>query len=109
MVVLASSLDFHPMKTADFQLGQRVRRRSGDSSFVRDRTDNPALKGRRIGVVIGLPQPISDRQRGVPIRFEGSIVTETVPIHRLEPLPLEQQPIELGGNWKPADTLSPAK
>jgi hypothetical protein len=97
------------MKAADFQLGQRVRRRSGDSSFVRDRTDNPALKGRRVGVVIGLPQPISDRQRGVMIRFEGSTVTETVPIHRLELLPDEQQPVELGGQWTPVHTLATAQ
>lgn len=90
------------MRAAEFQLGMRVRRRSGDSSFVRDRTDNPALKGRRIAVVLTLPEPISNRQRGVTVRFEGSTITETVPIHRLEPLPPEQQPVALGGQFAPA-------
>lgn len=94
------------MRAVDFQLGMRVRRRSGDSSFVRDRVGNPALKGRRIGVVISLPEAISNRQCGVTIQFEGSVLTETVPIHRLEPLPPEQQPVALGGLF---NTLSPAQ
>jgi hypothetical protein len=90
------------MKTADFQLGMRVRRRSGEGSFVKDRLSNPDLKGRRIGIVVGLPTPISTKHRGVTIQWEGSAsAPETVFIHRLEALPAKEQPVALGGKWTP--------
>jgi hypothetical protein len=91
------------MKAADFRLGMRVRRRSGESSFVRDRGQGQggvALKGRRIGIVVGLPEAISPRQRGVTIQYEGALRSEVIPIHRLEALPLKEQPIALGGTWQ---------
>lgn len=87
------------MKAADFRLGMRVRRRSGDGSFVKDRLTNPSLKGRRIGIVVGLPHPITPKQQGVTVQYEGTLLSETVPIHRLEALPLRDQPVALGGQW----------
>jgi hypothetical protein len=87
------------MKSEDFKLGMRVRRRSGEGAFVKDRLSTPGLRGRRIGIVIGLPEPISPKQRGVAIQYEGTLLAEVVPIHRLEPLPLSEQPVALGGQW----------
>ena len=90
------------MKTADFQLGMRVRRRSGEGSFVKDRLSNTALKGRRIGIVVGMPEAISSKHKGVLIQWLGSVsAPETVFIHRLEPLPIKEQPVALGGKWTP--------
>ena len=83
------------MKADDIQLGMRVRRRGGESSFLRDRPGNPALQGRRVCVVIGLPEPTNTKQRGVKVQVENSSFTELVPIHRLEPLPLAEQPERL--------------
>jgi hypothetical protein len=80
------------MKADDIQLGMRVRRRGGETSFLRDRPGNPALQGRRTCVVIGLPEPTTAKQRGVRVQYENSTFTELVPIHRLEPLPLTEQP-----------------
>jgi hypothetical protein len=91
------------MKAADFKLGMRVRRRSGESSFVKDRCGRQGgapLKGRRIGIVVGLPEAISPRQRGVTIQYEGALRSEVIPIHRLEALPLKEQPVALGGTWQ---------
>lgn len=90
------------MRTLEFQLGMRVRRRSGEGSFVKDRLSNTALKGRRIGIVVGLPEPISTKHRGVSVQWEGSASPpEIVFIHRLEPLPSKEQPVALGGQWAP--------
>ena len=92
------------MKTTDFQLGMRVRRRSGEGSFVKDRPATGGLRGRRVGIVIGLPEPISPKHRGVTIQWEGSAsAPETVFIHRLEALPVKEQPVALGGKWTPDD------
>lgn len=90
------------MKASEFQLGQRVRRRSDETSFVRDRRGNNALRGRRVGIVVGLPERISDRHVAASIQWEGGARIEVVPIHRLMPLPIEQQPTALGGQWTPA-------
>lgn len=87
------------MRAEDFRLGMRVRRRSADGAFVRDRTGTP----RRVGIVVGMPETINNRHRGVRIQHEGSTRIEMVLIHRLEPLPLEQQPMALGGQWQPPD------
>lgn len=87
------------MKTSDFKLGMRVRRRSGEGSFVKDRLSNGDLKGRRIGIVVGLPEAISPKQRGVTLQYEGTLLSEIVPIHRLEALDLREQPVALGGQW----------
>ena len=87
------------MKTSDFKLGMRVRRRSGEGSFVKDRLANADLKGRRIGIVVGLPEAISPKQRGVTLQYEGTLLSEIVPIHRLEALALREQPVALGGQW----------
>lgn len=88
------------MKTADFQLGMRVRRRTDESSFVRDRRDHPKLKGRRIGIVVGLPERMGERHMAVTIQWEGSARVDQVLIHRLEALALKEQPIALGGTWQ---------
>jgi hypothetical protein len=93
------------MKTTEFQLGMRVRRRSGASSFVKDRpgASPAALKGRKVGIIIGLPTPISPKHRGVTVQWEGSAsAPETVFIHRLEALPKREQPVALGGSWTPS-------
>ena len=87
------------MKTSEFKLGMRVRRRSGEGSFVKDRLSNADLKGRRIGIVVGLPEAISPKQRGVTLQYEGTLLSEIVPIHRLEALDLREQPVALGGQW----------
>jgi hypothetical protein len=87
------------MKSADFKLGMRVRRRSGEGSFVKDRLAGTSLKGRRIAIVIGLPEVITPKQRGVRVQYEGTLLAEIVPIHRLEALPLREQPLALGGQW----------
>jgi hypothetical protein len=93
------------MRTLEFQLGMRVRRRSGEGSFVKDRLSNTALKGRRIGIVVGLPEAISSKHRGVLIQWLGSVSPpELVFIHRLEALPTKEQPVALGGNWVPDET-----
>ena len=87
------------MKTADIKLGMRVKRRSDESSFVRDR--NPNLKGRRVGIIIGLPERLTDRHIAVAVQWAGSTRVDNVMIHRLAPLPKDQQPVALGGNWVP--------
>ena len=89
------------MKTSEFRLGQRVRRRSNEGSFVKDRSNSPRLKGRRVGIVIGLPEMISPRHRAVEVQWEGSTRSDKILIHRLEALPLRLQPIALGGQWQP--------
>ncbi len=89
------------MKIADFKLGMRVKRRDDDTSFVRDRRDNPLLKGRRVGIVIGMPERIGERHIAAKIQFEGSTRVESLLIHRLVPLPPSQQPVALGGSWQP--------
>lgn len=90
------------MKTEDFKLGMRVRRRSDEGSFVKDRA-GAALRGRRIGIVIGLPEPISPRHKGCAVQWEGSAsAPEVIFIHRLEALPLKEQPVALGGQWTAA-------
>ena len=87
------------MKTDDFKLGMRVRRRSDEGSFVKDRAGS-GLKGRRIGIVIGLPEPISPRHKGCAVQWEGSVAPpEVIFIHRLEALPIKEQPVALGGQW----------
>lgn len=89
------------MKVAEFQLGLRVRRRASEGSFCKDRNCNPGLKGRRIGVVVGLPETITPRHKAVLIQWEGSYsAPDTVFIHRLEALPAAQQPVALGGQWQ---------
>jgi hypothetical protein len=99
------------MKSADFKLGMRVRRRSDDSSFVRDRRGHPQLKGRRAGIVVGLPERFGERHVAVAIQWEGSARVDQVLIHRLEPLAQKDQPIALGGTWqvKPGTLLTEAK
>jgi hypothetical protein len=92
------------VKAADIQLGMRVKRRSHEGSFVKDRTSNPDLKGRRVGIVIGLPEELSTRHRAVRIQFEGSTRSELILLHRLEALPAAEQPVALGGKWKADDT-----
>jgi hypothetical protein len=87
------------MKASEFQLGMRVKRRTDASSFVRDRPSSPDYKGRRIGIVVGLPLTIDQRHRAVTIQWEGTSRSESVLIHRLVALPLVEQPIALGGEW----------
>lgn len=89
------------MRAEDFKLGMRVRRRSGEGSFVRDGIS----KTRRVGIVVGLPEPVNAKHRGVRVQPEGSSIVETVLIHRLEALPLKDQPVALGGQWKPDDPI----
>lgn len=91
------------MKASDFQLGMRVRRRTDESSFVRDRRDHPKLKGRRPGIVIGTPERMGERHLAVRIQWEGSTRQDLVLIHRLEKLPLKEQPVALGGQWLPPE------
>ena len=88
------------MKSAEFQLGMRVRRRTDDSAFVRDRRDHPKLKGRRIGVVVGLPERLGERHVAAAIQWEGSTRVDHVLIHRLEALAKKDQPVALGGTWQ---------
>jgi hypothetical protein len=95
------------MKVTDFKIGMRVKQRSDETSFVRDRRGQPKLKGRRIGIVIGMPERIGERHLAARIQFEGSTRVETLLIHRLTPLPKDQQPIALGGKWKPHATGGP--
>ena len=85
------------MKVSEFKLGMRVRRRSGEGAFVKDRLGT----SRRIGIVVGLPEPVSNKHRGVAVMLEGTARQEVILIHRLEALPLKDQPIALGGQWKP--------
>jgi len=78
----------------------RVRRRSGEGAFVKDRLG----KSRRIGIVVGLPEAVSSKHRGVQVMLEGTARQEVVLIHRLEALPLKDQPKALGGQWEPDET-----
>jgi len=88
------------MKVAEFQLGMRVRRRANEGAFVKDRNCNKGLKGRRVGIVVGLPETITPRHKAVRVQWEGSYsMPDTVFIHRLESLPKAQQPVALGGQW----------
>lgn len=95
------------MKVSDFRIGLRVKHRADETSFVRDRRGQPKLKGRRIGIVIGLPERISDRHLAARIQFEGSTRVENVLIHRLVSLPKKQQPVALGGEWQGAKAFGP--
>lgn len=97
------------MKMEDFQLGLRVKRRTDASSFVRDRPQNPDYKGRRNGIVVGLPEAIHTRHRAAAVQWEGTSRTERVLIHRLVPLPLKEQPVALGGKWVADDDTFLAK
>ena len=97
------------MRVEEFALGLRVKRRCGESSFVRDRPGNPDYIGRRTGIVIGLPEAVSARHRAATIQWEGTSRSELVLVHRLEALPLDQQPRDLGGCWKPDDSTFLAK
>jgi len=87
------------MRVEDFALGLRVKRRADESSFVRDRPGNPSYIGRRVGIVIGLPEPVSSRHRAALVQWEGTTRSERVLVHRLEALPKAQQPVALGGKW----------
>lgn len=100
-----------PVKTAEFKLGMRVRRRTDESSFVRDRRDHPKLKGRRAGIVVGMPERLGERHTSAAIQWEGSTRVDHVLIHRLEPLPKKDQPVALGGTWQvePGTLLTKAK
>ena len=98
------------MRVADIALGLRVRRNGGGSSLVQDRPGDPRLHGRRVGIVISEP----DRQGTggtytVRIQWEGTALTETVHVHRLEPLPLADQPVTLGGQRQAAPGTFVAK
>jgi hypothetical protein len=95
------------MKSSDFVLGLRVRRRSGEGSFVKDR--NPSLGPRRVGIVVGLPERLDNRSVGnnkaAHIQWEHSTRSEKILVHRLEALPTAEQPVALGGKWVPADGI----
>jgi hypothetical protein len=91
------------VKAKDFQLGMRVRRRAHDGAFVKDRTDGPNAP-RRNAIVIGLPEQYNSKQKAVHVQTEGTSRSEYILIHRLEALPLEQQPIALGGQWVADDS-----
>jgi hypothetical protein len=97
------------MRVEEFLLGLRVKRRSDESSFVRDRPGNPSYIGRRVGIVVGLPEPVSTRHRAAMIQWEGTTRSERVLVHRLEALPTKQQPVALGGEWVADDTTFVAK
>lgn len=97
------------MRASDFVLGLRVKRRTDESSFVRDRPGNPGYIGRRVGIVVGLPEPVSTRHRAVTVQWEGTTRSEQVLVHRLEALPKAQQPVALGGKWVADDTTFVAK
>lgn len=89
------------MKVAEFSLGMRVRRRANEGCFVKDRNSNPGLRGRRVGIVVGLPETITPRHKAVMVQWEGSFCPpDRIFIHRLEALPKPQQPISLGGKWE---------
>lgn len=90
------------MRVDEFQLGQRVQRRTDETSFVRDRHSKVPLRGRRNGVVVGLPERLSERHVAAAVQWEGGARIERVPIHRLVALPIESQPQSLGGSWTPA-------
>jgi hypothetical protein len=89
------------VKVTEFTLGMRVKRRSNEGCFVKDRNCNPGLKGRKIGIVVSLPETITPRHKAVLVQWEGSYsAPDRVFIHRLEALPKPQQPISLGGKWE---------
>lgn len=90
------------MKRNEFQLGMRVRRCASSRSFVQDR--NRDFQPRRVGIVVGLPEVITPSHYAATIQWEGSSLRDSVQIHRLEALPLEEQPIALGGKWVPTPT-----
>jgi hypothetical protein len=93
------------MLIADVKLGLRVRRHSGTSALVRDNHATGQLKGRRTGIIISLPEAIEGTShRQVRVQWEGSTMSELVLVQRLEALPLEQQPIALGGSWTPDES-----
>jgi hypothetical protein len=76
------------MNVADVTLGLRVRRHGGSSSLVPDRRGDPALKGRRTGVVTTLPVRLGKTSTyTVNVRWEGTDIIETIHVHRLEPVP----------------------
>jgi hypothetical protein len=91
------------MRSNEIVLGMRVRRKSGEGSFVKDRTA-AHLKGRRNGIIIGLPELISISHRAARVQWEGSTRSDDVLVHRLEALPQAQQPVALGGQWAPDET-----
>jgi len=84
------------MKVSEFKLGMRVRRRSGEGAFVKDRLG----KSRRIGIVVGLPEAVSSKHKAARLQLEGTLREESVLIHRLEALPQKEQPVALGGQWQ---------
>lgn len=87
------------MKRDEFQLGMRVRRCASSRSFVQDRGRD--FQPRRVGIVVGLPEMITASHYAATIQWEGSSLRDSVQIHRLEPLPLKEQPVALGGEWTP--------
>lgn len=90
------------MRSSDFKLGMRVRKRGNGSSFVPDR--NPSFRPRRIGVVVGMPQTEAPQRHTVAVRWDGSDWVDHVPIHRLEQAP--QEPAAAGpgeGTTLPAE------
>jgi hypothetical protein len=94
------------MRTDEFQLGMRVRRRGSDGSFCKDRR-SALLKGRRIGVVVGLPESVTPRHKAVLVQWENTFsLPDEVFIHRLEALPKAQQPVALGGKWQRPDAAA---
>lgn len=97
------------MKVAEFSLGMRVRRRANEGCFVKDRNSNPGLKGRRVGVVVSLPETITPRHKAVMVQWENSFCPpDRIFIHRLEALPKAQQPVALGGKWEREPALNAA-
>lgn len=87
------------MKRHEFQLGMRVRRCASSRSFVQDRGRD--FQARRVGIVVGLPEMVTPSHYAATIQWEGSSLRDSVQIHRLEALPLQEQPIALGGEWVP--------
>jgi hypothetical protein len=89
------------MRIADIRLGMRVRRHGGSSALVQDRPGAPGLKGRRVGIIISLPDRLGTTGTfTVDVQWEASTLSEKVHCHRLEALPTKQQPVALGGQWQ---------
>jgi hypothetical protein len=95
------------MRVADIRLGLRVRRHGGASSLVQDRLGTPGLKGRRVGIVVSLPERLGATGTFTcDVQWQGSTLRESIHVHRLEALPTAEQPVALGGNWSAdADTF----
>ena len=98
------------MRVADIALGLRVRRNGGGSALVQDRPGDPRLHGRRTGIVTTLPERQgSGGTYTVNIQWEGTSLLESIHVHRLEPLPMADQPVALGGSWQAAPDTFVAK